>query len=128
MGSLICMAKFPWAAHSAAHFFHILEAVGCLLSCPLFPYMEVVGNLICMAKFPWAAHGQPTLLPTCNPWAAKWAVPLFFSVWDIGRTHDGSRQGLHRILISSQNPSYSAIFLVRHLRRPVALCVSGEKS
>ena len=79
--SLICMAKFPWAAHSAAHFF-IFEVVGCLLSCPLscplFPYMEVVGSLICMAKFPWAAHGQPTPLPTCSPWAAKWAVPLFF--------------------------------------------------
>ena len=24
----------------------------CPLSCPLFPYMEVVGSLICMAKFP----------------------------------------------------------------------------
>ena len=33
----------------------------CPLSCPLFPYMEVVGSLICMAKFPWAAHGQPTV-------------------------------------------------------------------
>ena len=67
--------------------FHILEAVGCLLSCPLscqrFPYMEVVGSLICLAKFPWAAHGQPTLLPTFSPLAAKWAAPLFFSVWDI---------------------------------------------
>ena len=76
----------PWAAHSAAHwaahFFSYLQVVGCLLSCPLscplFPYMEVVGSLICMAKFPWAAHGQPTPLPTCSPWAAKWAAPLFF--------------------------------------------------
>ena len=50
----------------------------CPLSCPLFPYMEVVGSLICMAKFPWAAHGQPTPLPTCSPQAAKWAAPLFF--------------------------------------------------
>ena len=51
----------------------------CPLSCPLFPYMEVVGGLIYMTKFPWAAHEQPTPLPTCNPWAAKWAAPpLFF--------------------------------------------------
>ena len=75
----------PWAAHTtahwAAHFLSYLEVVGCPLSCPLFPYMEVVGSLICMAKFPLAAHGQPTPLPTCSPWAAKWAAPLFFSVW-----------------------------------------------
>ena len=66
--------------------FSYFKVVGCLqncplscpLSCPLFPYMEVVGSLICMAKFPWAAHGQPTPLPTCSPWAAKWAAPLFF--------------------------------------------------
>ena len=71
----------PWAAHSTAHFF-IFGSSGLLLSCPLFPYMEVVGSLIYIAKFPWAAHGQPTPLPTCSPWAAKWAAPLFFSVWD----------------------------------------------
>ena len=65
VGSLICMAKFLWATHGQPTplpaelptFVHILEAVGCLLSCPLscplFPYMEVVGSLICMAKFPW---------------------------------------------------------------------------
>ena len=66
--------------------FPYMEVVGsllscllsCPLSCPLFPYMEVVGSLICMAKFPWAAHGQPTQLPTCSPRAAKWAAPLFF--------------------------------------------------
>ena len=57
--------------------FSCLEVVGCPLSRPLFPYMEVVGSLICMAKFPWAAHGQPTPFPTCSPWAAKWAAPLF---------------------------------------------------
>ena len=76
----------PWVAHSTAHwaanFFHIFDAVVCLmscpLSCPLFPYMEVVDSLICMAKFQWTAHGQPTLLPTSSPWAAKWAAPLFF--------------------------------------------------
>ena len=84
VGSLICMAKFPWAAHweptplpTELPTFSCLEVV----CCPLFPYMEVVGNLICMAKFPWAAHGQPTPLSTCSPWAAKWAAPLFFSVW-----------------------------------------------
>ena len=86
VGSLICMANFPWAAHPTAHWaahFFIFEVVGCLLSCPLFPYMEVVASLICMAKFPWAAHGQPTPLPTCSPWAAKWAAPLFFFfVWE----------------------------------------------
>ena len=48
-----------------------LKVVGCplscTLSCPLYPYMEVVCSLICMAKFPWAAHGQPTPLPTELP-------------------------------------------------------------
>ena len=72
--------------------FPYLEVVGCLLSCPLscplFPYMEVVGSLICMAEFPWAAHGQPTPLPTCSPWAAKWAAPLFFSVWERKRPQE----------------------------------------
>ena len=58
--------------------FSHLEVGGCPLSCPLFLYMEVVGSLICMAKFPWEAHGQPTSLPTCSTWAAKWAAPLFF--------------------------------------------------
>ena len=38
----------------------------CPLSCPLFPYMEVMGSLICMAKFPWAAHS-----------AAYWAAHFF---------------------------------------------------
>ena len=52
--------------------------IHCPLSCPLFPYMEVVGCLICMANFPWAAHGQPTPLPTCSPLAVKWAAAMFF--------------------------------------------------
>ena len=90
VGSIISMAKFPRAAHSAAHWavhlFPILEVVGCLLSCPLscslFLYMEVVGSLICMAQFPWAAHGQPTLLPTCSPWARSGQFPCF-SVWEL---------------------------------------------
>ena len=51
----------PWAAHSsahwAAHYFSYLQVVGCLLSCSLFPYMEVVVSLICM----------PTPLPTELP-------------------------------------------------------------
>ena len=74
VGRLICMAKFPWAAHeqptplpTELPTFSCLEVVGCPLNCPLFPYMEVVGSLICMAKFPWAAHGQPTPLPTELP-------------------------------------------------------------
>ena len=79
VGSLICMAELPWAAHFAAHWaanlFHILDVVGCLLSCspscPLFPYMGVVGSLICMAKF----------IPMGSPRAAKWAAPLFLSVF-----------------------------------------------
>ena len=77
VGSLICMAKFSWAAHgqptplpTELPTFKYLEAVGCLLSCPLFPYMEVVGSLICMAKFPWEAHGQRSE-----------QLPCFFSVW-----------------------------------------------
>ena len=43
--------------------------MGSPLSCPLFPYMEVVGSLICMAKFPWAAHS-----------AAHWAANCFH-IW-----------------------------------------------
>ena len=43
--------------------FSYLEVVGCPLSCPLFPYKEVVGSLICMAKFPWAAMGSPLHCP-----------------------------------------------------------------
>ena len=62
--------------------FPYMEVVGsllsCQLSCPLFPYIKVVGSLICMSKFPWAAHGQPTPLPTCSPLTEKWAAPLFF--------------------------------------------------
>ena len=58
VGSLICMAKFPWEAHSP-------------LSCPLSPYMKVVGSIICMAKVPRAAHsvahGQ-----------RSWQLPCFF--------------------------------------------------
>ena len=80
VGSLICMAKFPWAAHFthcplSCPLFSYLVAMGCLLSCPLFPYMEVVGSPICMAKFLWAAHGQPTPLPT--------ELPTFF-IFGIG--------------------------------------------
>ena len=44
--------------------FPYMEVVGSLLSCPLFPYMEVVGSLICMAKFPWAAHSVAHVQPT----------------------------------------------------------------
>ena len=75
------------------------------LSCPLFPYMEVLGSLICMAKFPWAGHGQlpffhgspwsdiimslkvsGQLLLMCSPWAdaimylpKKWAAPVYWA-------------------------------------------------
>ena len=74
----------PFRCPLSCPLFPYMEVVGsllsCPLSCPLFPYMEVVGSLICMAKFPWAAHGQPTPLPTCSPRAAKWAAPLFFSL------------------------------------------------
>ena len=54
--SLICMAKFPWAAHSSVHW-----------AAHFSSYMEVVGSLNCMAKFPLAANGQPTPLPTELP-------------------------------------------------------------
>ena len=43
--------------------------LSCTLSCPLYPYMEVVGSIICMAKFPWAAHS-----------AAHWAAHRFH-IW-----------------------------------------------
>ena len=62
VGSLICMAKFPWADHlhptplpTELPTFSYLEEVGCPLSL-LFPYMGEVGSLICIAKFPRAAH------------------------------------------------------------------------
>ena len=62
MGSpLHCLLSCPLFSH--------LEVVGCPLSCPLFPYMEVVGSLICMAKFPWTAHS-----------AAHWAAH-YFHIW-----------------------------------------------
>ena len=82
-----------------------MEVVGsllsCPLSCPLFPYMEVVSSLICMAKFPWAAHWQPTPLPTCSPRAGTWAAPLFFfSVWvTIVSPTDWSKSVCNRCLI-----------------------------
>ena len=71
-----------------------MQPVGSPLRCPLLytgkispsfyiPYMEVVGSLICIAKFAWASHGQPIPLPTCSPWAAKWAAPLFFRIWGL---------------------------------------------
>ena len=79
VGSLICMAKFPWAAlltplPTKLPTFLYLEVVGYPLSCPLFPYMDVVGSLICMAKFPWAAHSVSHVMPrllelwTLAPW------------------------------------------------------------
>ena len=85
--SLICMAKFPWAAHStinwAAHFFHIKKqwaaywAAHCAVH--LFLYMEVVGSLIWMEKFPWAAHVQPMGSEVgSSPVFSVW-VPTLFS-------------------------------------------------
>ena len=54
-----------------AWFVLFLKVVGCPLICPLscpqYPYMEVVGSLICIAKFCWAVHWQPTPLPTELP-------------------------------------------------------------
>ena len=86
VGSLICMEKFPWAAHgqptplpTELPTFSYLEVVGCLLSCPLFPYMEVVGSLICMAKFPWAAHSVAHV----QPMGMEVGSSPVFSVWDI---------------------------------------------
>ena len=97
VGNLICMGKFSWSAHGQPTPLlsklptSYLEFVSCPLSCQtsyaLFQYMEVhvVGSLICMAKIPRTAHGQPTLLPTCSPWTAKWAGPLFFCTDDLGK-------------------------------------------
>ena len=69
MDSLICTAKFPWAAHGQhtplttdLPTFSYFEEVGC----PLFQYMEQVGILICMTKCPLATHS-----------AAHWAAHIF---------------------------------------------------
>ena len=74
MGSPLNCQLFPY-------FKVVGSPLSCPLSCPLYSYMEVVGSLIYMAKFPWAANVQPTPLPTCSPWAAKWAALLYFSLW-----------------------------------------------
>ena len=53
VGSLIWMTKFPWAAHSVAHWaghFFKFQVVRCPLSFLLFPYMEVVSCLIFMTS------------------------------------------------------------------------------
>ena len=50
-----------------ARFFPYLKVVDCPLSCPLYPYMEVIGSLICKATFLWAANWQPTPLPAELP-------------------------------------------------------------
>ena len=83
VGGLICMAKFPRAAHgqpTALPCFSYLEAVGCLLSCPLrcplFQYMEVVSQ-ICMAKFTRAAHSVANV----QPMGREVGSCLVFSVW-----------------------------------------------
>ena len=72
--SLICIAKFPRAAHgqptplpNELHIFSYLEVVDCPLSYPLFPYMEVVGSLICMEN----SQGQLT------PFFCPLSCPLF---------------------------------------------------
>ena len=48
-----------------------LKVVGCPLSChlscPPFPYMDVIKSLICMAKFLLAANDQSIPLPTELP-------------------------------------------------------------
>ena len=72
VGSLICMAKFPWVAHStahwAAHFFTF--GSGWL---PTEPPTDSIygssGQPNCIAKFPWAAHS-----------AAHWAAHCFH-IW-----------------------------------------------
>ena len=61
VGNLICMEKFPWAAHPLSS------------ELPTVSIYGSSGSLICMAKFPWAA----TPLTTCSQSAAKWAAPLF---------------------------------------------------
>ena len=67
VGNLICMAKFPLAAHgqptpppTELPAFLCLEVVSCPLSCPMFPYLEVVGSPNWHGKItmgsPWTAH------------------------------------------------------------------------
>ena len=77
----------------------------CLLSCPLYLHMEVVGSLICMAKFPLTAHStaywaaycfQPMGSPLRWPHAAQGQqnglLPCFFRIdrfsHDVSLTED----------------------------------------
>ena len=72
--SLICMAKFPWAANeqrtplpTELPTFFMFGSSGLPTELPPVSIYGSSGQLICMAKFPWAAHEQPTPLPTELP-------------------------------------------------------------
>ena len=95
VGSLICMAKFPWAGHSTANFFifwsselptvsiygssgqpnlHGKIPIGsplcCPLSCPLFSYLGVVGCLLSCPLFPYMEEVGSLICMAKFPWAA----------------------------------------------------------
>ena len=91
VGSLICMAQLPWAAHwqptplpTALPTFSYFGSSGLPTELPTeLPTVSIYGssgqpNL--HGKISMGSPGQPTLLLTCSPWAAKWAAPQFFSM------------------------------------------------
>ena len=88
VGSLICMAKFHLATHGPTLLptelptFFLIGSSGLPTELPTeLPTVSLYGssgqpNL--HGKIPMGSPQAPTLLPTCSPWAAKWAAPLFF--------------------------------------------------
>ena len=99
VGSLICMANFPWAAHgqptplptplpTELPSFYIFGSSGLPTELPTVSIYGSSGqpNLHGKIPIPICSPRQPTPLPTCSPWEAKWAAPLFFSVWILRMT------------------------------------------
>ena len=94
VGSIICMAKFQWAARGQPSplptelpTFSYLEIFGSPLSCPLryqlFPYMEVVCSLNWMAIFPCAAYSVAQVQPNGNELCSS---TVFFSYRHVTHT------------------------------------------
>ena len=91
--SLICIAKFPWAAHgqptplpTELPTFSYLGVVGCPLSCPLFSYLEVVGCPLSCPLFPymevvntWQFNSAKTIFAFSCPPQTRRRVKLFAS-------------------------------------------------
>ena len=74
-----------WYGSSGQPYLHGKILMGiplrCPPSCPLSPYMEVVGSLICMSKIPmdgpWAAHFTAHFFHIWKSWAAHWTTHCF---------------------------------------------------